>query len=86
MVMLLLLPDKAQDSSKGVQWKQGVVTYMILHTSLLYSTTPINCTHLPLHPRVMNTQTDKALPTRWIVMVVCDVIYVLSFAVDYMIV
>ena len=30
---------------------------MILYTSLLYDTTPIHCTPLPLHPPVMNTQT-----------------------------
>ena len=29
---------------------------MLLYTSLLYSTTPIHCTPLPLHPPVMNTQ------------------------------
>ena len=41
---------------RGVQWKQGVVICMLLYTSLLYNTTPIHCTHLPLHPPVMNTQ------------------------------
>ena len=41
---------------RGVQWKQGVVTCMVLCTSLLYNTTPIHCTPLPLHPPVMNTQ------------------------------
>ena len=41
---------------RGVQWKQGVVIYMTLCTSLLYDTTPIHCTPLPLHPPVMNTQ------------------------------
>ena len=34
---------------RGVQWKQGVVIYMMLHTSLSYNTTPIHCTPLPLH-------------------------------------
>ena len=28
----------------GVQWKQGVVIYMMLCTILLYNTTPIHCT------------------------------------------
>ena len=42
---------------RGVQWKQGVVICMVLHTSLLYNPTPIRCTPLPLHPPVMNTQT-----------------------------
>ena len=37
-------------SQRGVQWKQGVVIYMILYTTLLYNTTPIHCTPLPLHP------------------------------------
>ena len=27
-----------------VQWKQGVVIYMTLYTSVLYDTTPIHCT------------------------------------------
>ena len=45
-----------QDSSKGVQWKQGVVICMMLCISLSYNTTPIHCTPLPLHPPVMNTQ------------------------------
>ena len=40
----------------GVQWKQGVVIYMTLYTSLLYSTTPIHCTPLRLHPPLVNTQ------------------------------
>ena len=34
----------------GVQWKQGVVIYMMSYTSLSDSTTPIHCTPLPLHP------------------------------------
>ena len=46
----------SQDSSKGVQWKQGVVICMMLYTSSLYNTAPIHCTPLPLHPPVMNTQ------------------------------
>ena len=45
---------------RGVQWKQGVVIYIILYTSLLYDTTPIHCTTLPLHPPVMNTQLSGA--------------------------
>ena len=41
---------------RGVQWKQGVVTYMILYTNVLYNTTPIHCTPLRLHPPVMNAK------------------------------
>ena len=41
---------------RGVQWKQGVVIYVVLYTSLLYNATSIHCTPLPLHPPVMNTQ------------------------------
>ena len=41
---------------RGVQWKRGVVIYMMLYTILLYHSTPIHCTPLPLHPPVMNTQ------------------------------
>ena len=40
---------------RGVQWKRGVVIHMMLYTMLLYTTTPIRCTPLPLHPPVMNT-------------------------------
>ena len=35
---------------RGVQWKQGVVNYMMLYTILLYNTTPIHRTPDPLHP------------------------------------
>ena len=41
---------------RGVQWKQGVVIYMKLSTSLYYDTTPIHCTPLRLHPPLINTQ------------------------------
>ena len=34
----------------------------MLYTSLLYNTTPIHCTPLPLHPPVMNTQLG---PMQW---------------------
>ena len=40
----------------GVQRKQGVVIYMVLHTCLLYHATPIHCTPLPTHTPVKNTQ------------------------------
>ena len=43
----------------GVQWKQGVVFCMMLHTILLYCTTPIHCTPLRLHPPLMNTQYSR---------------------------
>ena len=39
----------------GVQWKQGVMICMVLHTSLQYDTTPVHCTPLRLHPPSMNT-------------------------------
>ena len=48
---------------RGVQWKQGVVMYMMLHTSLLYNTSPIHCTLLPLHPPLMNTQSSTTCLT-----------------------
>ena len=44
---------------RGVQWKQGVVVYIILQAVLLYNTTPIHCTPLRLHPPAMNTQEDR---------------------------
>ena len=45
---------------KGVQWKQGVVVYMTLYTSLLYNTTPIHYTPLPLHPPLPNVQASTS--------------------------
>ena len=57
-------PEEASRFIKGgVQWKQGVVVYMMLYTSLLYDTTPIRCTPFPLHPPVMNTQRDPPFRT-----------------------
>ena len=41
---------------RGVQWKQGVVIYMTLYTSLLHNTTPIHCTPLRLHPPLQSIQ------------------------------
>ena len=41
---------------RGVQWKQGVVVYMMFLSVLLCNTTPIHCTPLRLHPPLMNTQ------------------------------
>ena len=35
---------------RGVQWKHGIVNYMMLYTILLCNTTPIHCTPLPLQP------------------------------------
>ena len=43
-----------------MQWKQGVVVYIILQAVLLYNTTPIHCTPLPLHPPVMDTRRSEA--------------------------
>ena len=37
-------------SAKWGAWKQGVVIYMMLSTTLIYYTTPIHCTLLPLTP------------------------------------
>ena len=33
-----------------MRWKQGVVIYMLLYTSLFYDTTPIHCTPPPTAP------------------------------------
>ena len=46
---------------RGVQWKHGVVIYMLLCTSLSYNTTPISCAPLPLHPPLMNTHRRLAI-------------------------
>ena len=43
-------PDAIKIHQRGVQWKQGVVIYMMLSTSLFYNTTPIHCTPLPTAP------------------------------------
>ena len=36
-------PDSFHILQRGVQWKQGVVICMVLHTTLLYNTAPIHC-------------------------------------------
>ena len=41
---------------RGVQWKQGVVFCTVLYISLLYNTTRIHCTPLPLHPPLQSIQ------------------------------
>ena len=43
----------------GVQWKQGVVIYMMLHTSLLYQTTPSAAPPSHCTPPVMNTHSGQ---------------------------
>ena len=45
---------------RGLQWKSGVVICVMLYTSLLYNTTRIHCTPLPLHPPLMNIQSMVA--------------------------
>ena len=39
----------------GVQWKQGVVIYVMLHTSLLSNTTPIHCTPCNKYPLLVKS-------------------------------
>ena len=49
--------DTIQDSSKGGAVEIGCSDlYMMLCTSLLYNTTPIHCTPLPLHPPLRNVE------------------------------
>ena len=43
---------------RGVQWKRGVVICMVLYASLLCSPTPIHCAPDPLHPPLLNTQSQ----------------------------
>ena len=52
-------PQVFKIHQRGVQWKQGVVIYMTLYTSLIHKTIPIHCTPLALHPPLMNTQTSR---------------------------
>ena len=37
---------------RGMQWKQGVVIYVMLYSSWLCNATPIHCTPLRLQPRL----------------------------------
>ena len=61
-IRVVRIPGLIYIPQRGVQWKQGVVIYMILYTSLLYDTTPIHCTPLRLHPPLMNTQLNNSTP------------------------
>ena len=54
-------PRSVKIHQRGVQWKQGVVVHIVLQAVLLYNTTPIHCTPLPLHPPLMNTQTRSGI-------------------------
>ena len=56
IIVSMIIAGELKIHQRGVQWIQGVVICMMLSTSLLYNTTPIRCTPLPLHPPVMNTQ------------------------------
>ena len=49
------VPPEIKIRQRGVQLKQGAVICMLLFTSLLYDTSPIHCTPLPLHLPAMNT-------------------------------
>ena len=44
------IPANLIERARGVQWRQSVVIYMMLHTSSLYDTTPIHCTPPPTAP------------------------------------
>ena len=48
--------EKLYILQRGVQWKQGVVVYILLQAVLLCNTTPIHCTPLPLHPTLQSIQ------------------------------
>ena len=43
-----------QIQHRGVQWKQGVVAYVILCVVSLHNATPVHRTPLPLHPPLLN--------------------------------
>ena len=64
---LWLASQRPLHSAKGGAVETGCI-YMMLSTSslyntacLLYNTTPIHCTPVPLHPTVMNTQRDRRM-------------------------
>ena len=64
IIMFTIFPE-LKLHQRGVQWKQGVVIYVMLCTSLSYNTTPIHCTPLPLHPPLRNVDERKpGLPSR----------------------
>ena len=46
---------------RGVQWKEGVVVYIILQAALLYNSTPIHCTPLRLHPPLQSIHLRQVL-------------------------
>ena len=48
--LLLLLPGPVKIHQRGVQWKQGVVIYVMLYTVVLHDTTQIHCTPPPTAP------------------------------------
>jgi len=53
-------PDWFSRFSKwGVQWKQGVMMFSMLHTLLLRNATPNHYTPIPLHPPLMNLQVRR---------------------------
>ena len=74
----ILYYNKLYIPQRGVQWKQGVVVCMMLYTILLYSTTPIHCTPLPLHPPVMNTHYAMIRKEQ-----VCIYIYIYIYVYTY---
>ena len=47
-IYVYICPLQLYIPRSGVQWKRGVVICMMLYTMLLYSTTPIRCTSLPV--------------------------------------
>ena len=51
---LFYLPIKFYILQRGMQWKQVAVICMVLFAMLLYNTTPIHRTPIPLHSPVMN--------------------------------
>ena len=52
-------PPAVKIQQRGVQWKQGVVIYIMSCTVSLHNANPIHCTPLPLHPPLLNTQWDE---------------------------
>ena len=85
-IQISLCPRMSRFIKCGVQWKQGVVIYMMLYTSLLWNTTPIHCTPLPRHLPVMNTQ-DGATPGRcgatYYTLYMLHILYMRRYSVTY---
>ena len=71
------LTSRFKIHQRGVQWKQGVVVYMLLDTSVLYDTTPIHCTPLWWIPRGWS-KTPQCVASYIVSIVVAIIVFCMS--------